>query len=70
MVAFPSSYTIVSSLSMGPTHYGFPSQGIFPPLSLRYPTMCSPPHAAALFDLVKLDLIILQKPLFTHGGVK
>ena len=54
----------------GPHSLWFPSSRIFPPLSLRCPTMCSPPHTTAMFDLVKLVLVILQKSLFTHGGVK
>ena len=59
-----------SSLSMGPTLYGFLHQGKFPPLSLRCPTRCFPPYTSALFDLVKLDLAFLQMSPFTHEGVK
>ena len=59
----------VSPLSMGPTHDGFPFKEPFPPLSLRCPTRCLPPLTTAMFDLVKLDLVLLQKAPFHTWGV-
>ena len=55
---------------MGPNLLGFLLQGIFPPLSLRCPIGCFPPHISMLFDLVKLNQASLQISPFTHEGVK
>ena len=70
MAAFPSFYTCVSLLALGPTQLRFPPPRNIPPnISVLYHNMISTSYPNTV-DLVKLDLVHMQKSLFTHEGVK
>ena len=70
MAAFPSFYTCLNLLALGPTKLGFPPLWNLPPtISVLSHKMLSTSYPS-IVDLVKLDFVHMKNFLFTHEGVK
>ena len=70
MDTLPSFYKCVSLLALGPNQLWFPTPRNFPPTISAFSHKMLSTSYPSVVDLVKLDLVLMQKLLFTHEGVK